>query len=133
MSCRTRKSRIRRMHASLFSRRSLPGSAPGTLIVYPNAPKPIMRLVAFGPDKVIEKDIEDVQTVRSVVGQRPVTWINVAGLGDLSVITNRTNEIMKFLTIFTAVFFPMTLIAGIYGMNFNTRVSPWNMPELERS
>jgi magnesium transporter len=89
--------------------------------------------MAFGPDKVIEKDIEDVQTVRSFVGQWPVTWINVAGLGDLSVITNRTNEIMKFLTIFTAVFFPMTLIAGIYGMNFNTRVSPWNMPELERS
>jgi len=83
----SRKNRKKRKHVSLFSRRSLPGSAPGTLIVDPNAPKPVIRLVAFGPDEVIEKDIEDLQTIRSFVSQWPVTWINVAGLGDLSVIT----------------------------------------------
>jgi magnesium transporter len=43
--------------------------------------------MAFSPDRVVEKNIEDVQSVRSFVGQWPVTWINVAGLGDLSVIT----------------------------------------------
>jgi len=48
----------------------------------------------------------------------------------LSSISNRTNEIMKVLTILTAIFVPLTLISGIYGMNFNTQVSPWNMPEL---
>lgn len=37
---------------------------------------------------------------------------------------NRLNEIMKVLTILTAIFIPMTFIAGIYGMNFD------NMPEL---
>jgi magnesium transporter len=36
----------------------------------------------------------------------------------LSVIANRTNEIMKVLTIFSAIMLPLTLIAGIYGMNF---------------
>ncbi|PYQ48231.1 MAG: hypothetical protein DMF59_16635 [Acidobacteria bacterium] len=36
----------------------------------------------------------------------------------LSVIANRTNEIMKILTIFSAIMLPLTLIAGIYGMNF---------------
>lgn len=36
----------------------------------------------------------------------------------LSVIANRTNEIMKVLTIFSAIVLPLTLIAGIYGMNF---------------
>lgn len=82
-----RKKRKNRSHATMFSRRSLPGSAPGTLIVDPNAPKPVISLVAFGPDKLIEKDIDDVQSVRSYVNQWPVTWINVAGLGDLSVIT----------------------------------------------
>ena len=25
---------------------------------------------------------------------------------------------------------PLSFIAGIYGMNFNTQTSPWNMPEL---
>ncbi len=36
----------------------------------------------------------------------------------LSVVANRTNEIMKVLTIFSAIMLPLTLIAGIYGMNF---------------
>ena len=30
----------------------------------------------------------------------------------------RQNEIMKFLTIVTTIFMPLTLIAGWYGMNF---------------
>ena len=42
----------------------------------------------------------------------------------LSVVANRTNEIMKVLTIFSALMLPLTLIAGIYGMNFD------HMPEL---
>lgn len=41
----------------------------------------------------------------------------------LSVISNRMNEVMKLLTLFSAVLLPMTLIAGIYGMNFE------NIPE----
>jgi len=43
----------------------------------------------------------------------------------LSVVANRTNEIMKVLTIFSALMLPLTLIAGIYGMNFE------HMPELK--
>jgi magnesium transporter len=49
----------------------------------------------------------------------------------LSSVSNRMNEIMKVLTIISTIFIPLTFIAGIYGMNFDTRVSPWNMPELE--
>jgi magnesium transporter len=48
----------------------------------------------------------------------------------LSSVSNRLNEIMKILTMFTAFFIPLSLIAGIYGMNFNTARSPLNMPEL---
>jgi magnesium transporter len=43
---------------------------------------------------------------------------------------NRLNDIMKFLTVFATLFIPLTFIAGVYGMNFNPEVSPWNMPEL---
>jgi magnesium transporter len=42
----------------------------------------------------------------------------------LSVLANRTNETMKLLTIFSALMLPLTLIAGVYGMNFE------HMPEL---
>jgi magnesium transporter len=34
-----------------------------------------------------------------------------------SVLTGRTNEIMKVLTIYAGILLPLTLIAGIYGMN----------------
>jgi len=36
----------------------------------------------------------------------------------LSVVSNRLNAIMKILTIFTAILMPLTVITGIYGMNF---------------
>ena len=42
----------------------------------------------------------------------------------LSVVSNRLNEIMKVLTIFSAIMLPLTFIAGVYGMNFD------HMPEL---
>ena len=35
-----------------------------------------------------------------------------------SVISNRMNDVMKILTIFAAIFIPLTFIAGIYGTNF---------------
>lgn len=45
--------------------------------------------------------------------------------------TNNTmNTIMKTLTIVSAIFMALSLIAGIYGMNFNTDASKFNMPEL---
>ena len=35
-----------------------------------------------------------------------------------TLVNNRLNEIMKVLTIFSAIFIPLTFIAGIYGTNF---------------
>ena len=44
----------------------------------------------------------------------------IAGTLDtyLSVISNRTNEIMKTLTVVTVMFLPMSFITGFFGMNF---------------
>jgi magnesium transporter len=54
-----------------------------------------------------------------------------AGLMDvyLSSLTFRTNEIMRVLTVISSIFIPLTFLAGVYGMNFNTEY-PLNMPEL---
>ena len=49
----------------------------------------------------------------------------------LSSVSNRMNEVMKTLTVVSSIFIPLTFIVGVYGMNFDTSVSPWNMPELE--
>jgi magnesium transporter len=35
----------------------------------------------------------------------------------LSNVSNRLNEVMKFLTIFSVIFMPMTVLTGLYGMN----------------
>jgi magnesium transporter len=43
----------------------------------------------------------------------------------LAVASRRTNEVMKFLTIFSTIWMPLTFIVGVYGMNFEY------MPELK--
>ena len=43
-----------------------------------------------------------------------------------STLSSRMNSVMKTLTIYSAVFMPLTFIVGIYGMNFD------NMPELRQ-
>lgn len=48
----------------------------------------------------------------------------------LSSVSNKTNEIMKVLTVIATIFNPLTFVVGVYGMNFNPEASPWNMPEL---
>ncbi|MFN3996517.1 CorA family divalent cation transporter [Algoriphagus sp.] len=42
----------------------------------------------------------------------------------LNLTTQKNNEVMKLLTVFSAFFLPLTFIVGVYGMNFE------NMPEL---
>jgi magnesium transporter len=61
--------------------------------------------------------IETVESLRDVIG----------GMLDvyLSSVSNRMNEVMKVLTVMSAIFIPITFLASIYGMNFN------NMPELQ--
>jgi len=49
----------------------------------------------------------------------------------LTSVSIRTNEIIRVLTIVTSIFIPLTFIAGIYGMNFDPKRGPLNMPELE--
>jgi magnesium transporter len=44
---------------------------------------------------------------------------------------NLMNSIVKTLTIVSTIFMALSLIAGIYGMNFDPDKSPYNMPELD--
>lgn len=47
----------------------------------------------------------------------------------LSTLAQRTNEVMRVLTVVTAIFIPLSFLAGVYGMNFD-QSEPANMPEL---
>jgi len=64
------------------------------------------------------KDLEDhiIQAVESIdtYGDMLSDQLNIYNTG----VNNRLNDIMRILTIFAAIFIPLTFIAGIYGTNF---------------
>ncbi|MFW9905815.1 MAG: magnesium/cobalt transporter CorA [Candidatus Thorarchaeota archaeon] len=60
--------------------------------------------------------IDTIETLRDIVSAMVDIY--------LSSMSNRMNEVMKVLTIIATILIPMTVISGIYGMNFQ------NMPEL---
>jgi magnesium transporter len=62
--------------------------------------------------------IDTVETLRDLAGG--MTDLYLSSLGQ------RTNEVMKVLTIMASIFIPLTFLAGIYGMNFDF------MPELHQ-
>lgn len=78
-----------------------------------------------GNTRLYFRDVYDhtIQVIDSAETYRDL----LAGMLDLylSSISNKTNEIMKFLTIIGTIFIPLTFIVGVYGMNFKY------MPELE--
>lgn len=76
------------------------------------------------PTVVYLRDVYDhaVQLIDAMESYRDL----ITGVQDvyLSSVSNKTNEVMRILTVFAAIFAPLTLLAGVYGMNFK------NMPEL---
>jgi magnesium transporter len=76
--------------------------------------------------KIFLRDCYDhsVQLMDVVESYRDV----LSGLTELHIssIGLRTNEIMRLLTVISAIFIPLTFIAGVYGMNFHY------MPELQQ-
>ena len=86
---------VKRMRIDLrFRRRTRPGAIPGTVAVDPEAAHPVVRVISYGPDDLEEKVVDDLRGLVKLVGQRPVTWVDVQGLGDARTIT-RLGEIFE--------------------------------------
>ena len=87
------------------------------------------RLIAE-PTRVYLRDCYDhaIQCMDSIEVLREIA----SGLVELylSSQSSRMNEVMKVLTIIATIFIPLGFIAGLYGMNFDSAASPYNMPEL---
>lgn len=75
-------------------------------------------------DRVFFRDVYDHlvrlhdinESMRDLVGGSLDTY--------LSVVSNRMNEVMRTLTVFTTLFMPISFIAGFFGMNFFQAVPP---------
>ena len=66
----------------------------------------------------LQRMTDHLETHREMMSSLHETYLSVSNL--------RMGEVMKFLALFTAVLMPLTLISGIYGMNFE------HMPELSQ-
>ncbi len=71
-------------------------------------------------DHVLEA-VEQLESCREIA----------SGLMDLHLAaeSHRANETMKVLTLVATIFMPLSFLAGVYGMNFDSSL-PGNMPEL---
>ncbi|MEW6758344.1 MAG: magnesium/cobalt transporter CorA [Acidobacteriota bacterium] len=76
----------RRRHKVMIHRQTPPGAPPGTLVADPAAPKPLLHVVAYGPDGFREVETEDPEALVAYLGKWPVLWVHVEGLGDAQVI-----------------------------------------------
>ncbi len=70
----------------------------------------------------INRLIEAADTDRETCGELRELYFAMLG--------EKNNAVMKVLTIIATIFIPMSFIAGLYGMNFDSSVSVLNMPEL---
>ncbi len=62
------------------------GSAPGTISINILSPKPVIRVMAYGPDDFTEATLVNLDAVPGYLEKWPLTWVNVDGLGDLDTI-----------------------------------------------
>lgn len=65
----------------------------------------------------VNRLVEGVDTARVLIAASLDTY--------RSTVAERTNDVMRVLTVYSALLLPLTLIVGLYGMNFT------NMPELQ--
>ncbi len=84
MGKKHRHAKKRRTHVK--PRRTAPGAAPGTLVADPAAPKPVISVLAYGPDRLLQEEVADPSRLRDYIQHWPMTWINVDGLGDTATI-----------------------------------------------
>ena len=61
--------------------------------------------------------IDLIETYREIASAVADTYV--------SIVSNRTNDIMKVLTIIGTIFIPLTFVAGVYGMNMYIPENHW--------
>lgn len=70
------------------------GARPGTLIIPPDSPPPVVNVFEFTPETLEERNITDVETLESVGGSPHRFWVDIQGLGDESLL-RRVAEIFS--------------------------------------
>jgi len=77
----TRKPRQQFPHA-----RIQPGAAPGTIAPAPGSARTEVRVMAYGPQELVEREIADLAEIGALRERLPVVWVDVRGLGDVDLL-----------------------------------------------
>jgi magnesium transporter len=85
----TRRKKRRKPH---FRRQTKPGASPGTIAAHPDAPRPVIDVIAYDAGSFTEQSITNVEELPAYLKRYGVTWVNIDGLGDAAVI-RRLGEI----------------------------------------
>lgn len=72
----------RHKEAPRFHRQTTPGASPGTIVPSPDSPKPVLQVIAYSADRIVEKEIDGLRELRELRGEFPIVWLNVDGFGD---------------------------------------------------
>jgi len=88
--------------------------------------EPINHIRTLPKDDPAMQDVHDQHLKMQILFTQVLDDVNNLMNLYMSFSSQRINEVMKVLTIFSAFFLPLTFIAGIYGMNFHY------MPELSK-
>lgn len=75
-------------------------------------------------DQVALNDLKDMHTKLQSYYNQNLEDVNSLLNFYISLSSQKTNEVMRILTVFSAFFLPLTFLVGVYGMNFDY------MPEL---
>ena len=80
---------------TLFAKRHPPvGSRPGTLMIPAAAPRPVVRVIDYTPERVVEREVTDVEELPALIDTDSVTWVDVQGIGD-EVLIRRLGELFS--------------------------------------
>jgi magnesium transporter len=69
------------------ARRSPPGSVPGKLEIPRSAAKPSIRVIAFGPNELVERQVANVGDIVEMRQTFPTIWIDIVQFGDAKMIS----------------------------------------------
>ncbi len=58
------------------------GARPGTLVILPDAPTPVIKVIQYDRSHYLENDVANVDTLGKLIENDLVNWIDVQGFGD---------------------------------------------------
>jgi len=83
----SRLSAKRRKAARRRHKRPPPGASPGTIVIDPAASPAMLRVMAYGPDRITDRELASPEQIRLDDPPAATTWINLDGVGDSATVS----------------------------------------------